>query len=252
MNDVGIAVMTRNRRAELTEVLDAIEKHTRIPYDFVVSVDRSEDDTVPYLLNRYKDSENFTLLTPVAPGMAGGRNTILHHFRNHKIVFTFEDDYLPVVDSWEENYLKVLADGDVPALFGLRGPVHGPVEDTMLKMVSPDGAYVPVVYRERVTTQMLAVNTGILNTLGYFNPAYGARYGFEDSEWACRGRDSGLFLSKLGFPALDDEQNFREVLDPKSSDRKTLEEREADIEDNNKIFVAHKERPVFLPYPYEE
>lgn len=256
--NIGIAVLTRNRRHEMAQVLDALEAHTKTPYSLAVHADRCQDDTLPYLEQRYaagvspsSSATEFTRLEPVGEGIAAGRNKICHHFRNHDVVFMFEDDFLPVRDGWESPYLRVLSQGTYPCLFALN-PGHGEVlRRSVCPLTEGDGQTdVPILYRERVTTQMVAVHTSLLSTLGYFNPGYGTRYGFDDSEWASRGRDAGLFGSVQGFPCLEQESLFRDVANPSSSDGKTETQRQDDAVINKRLFVTHGQRPTFLPYPY--
>ena len=258
MTTVSICVVTRNRRKELSHVLDAIQEHTKIPYSIVIATDRCTDDTQDYVMNRFwtrsglKDPnlEGFAFLQTQG-GIAANRNQAFHCCQNKDIVFMFEDDYYPVKDHWEDRYIRALRTGaPTCALFALNenhGPVvsKSPVYDFEVSVQPVDF----VLYRPSLTTQMIAINTALLTKLGYFNPEYGTRYGFEDSEWGTRGRDAGFFGYLKGFPCLEQENVFAALTSPASSDGKTQEERDADIEVNWEIFRHYKERPTFLPYP---
>lgn len=260
MTNIGIVVVTRNRRKELAQVLDAIEAHTHCTYELAVALDRCEDDTQEYLHECYTIGETapnrvgpFTILhAPEPGGIAANRNVAFHHFRDKDVVFMFEDDYYPLKDGWERPYVRVLESGFVPCLFALnRG--HGNVvhsrmwEDTES---AEEPKEIEVLYRPFQTTQMIAIHTGILKTVGYFNPAYGTRYGFEDGEWAERGRNAGFFHYDKGYPCLYQEGVFQDIANPSSSDGKTEAQRIADIDVNREIFIRHGVRPTFLPYPH--
>lgn len=251
--NIGIIVLTRNRLKEMAQVLDAIEKHTTVPFRMAVSMDRCVPEIREYLEKRYPNNECDFLETPGEGGIASNRNISFHHFRNKDIVFMFEDDFMPAQDGWQSRYVEVLSRGTHPCLFALNKGLHGEVVDQSNQSLT-DALfnYIPVLYRPMLTTQLTAINTSLLKTLGYFSLAYGTRYGFEDSEWGSRGRDGGLFGSKLGFPCLEQKGVFEDILEPTSSDGKTLEQREADKVVNWETFKETAQRPMFLEYPYEE
>jgi hypothetical protein len=201
--------------------------------------------------------DEFAYLVPPEAGIAASRNGVFYHFRDKDIIFMFEDDYYPVKEGWEEPYIKVLSQGVYPVLFALDQEGHGDVLYSSDMQGTTEVAMgmepLPtVLFRERLTTQMLCINTKILGTLGYFNSAYADKYGFEDSEWGSRGRDSGLFGSHVGFPCLEQEGVFAHIPDPASSDGKTVEERQRDIDINWPIFSTHSNRPTYLSYPYNK
>lgn len=249
--DLAIVVITRNRRNELAQVLDGIEKNTTTDYSLAVSIDRSEDDTEAYLQKRYEGLTGFRILTPPKPGAPASRNISFYTFRDRKFIIVFEDDYFPIKEGWEIPHLAALE--KVPCLFSLVETVHGPILDSKRVLTSYQGITDSqiILYRERLTSFMVAINTSILSTLGYFNPGYEDRYGFEDSEWGSRGRDSGLFGCIKGFPTLDMEDYFYSIPNPTSSDNKTVEQRLLDTKANESLFITHGQRPVFLSYPYE-
>lgn len=238
MASLGIGVITRNRAACVTQVVDAIRAHTIADHTLVVGVDpATTDDTTDVLADRLVHA-----VTPSASGIPANRNRVLAELAGHDIIAIFEDDHLPTFTGWEHWYRVALAAGCTHVLLSNTGG------STVGRHNPPGGP--EIVWRTLMGAPLIAITSTAYDLVGAWNPAFADRYGLDDGEWVGRAQRVGLTGHPTGYPALAFADYLTgDIPNPPSSDGKTVEQRQADIAANNTIFTSHPARPVWLANP---
>lgn len=93
---VSVVIPTYNRKDIIHRAIDSCLAQTYPNIEIVICDDRSEDDTVDYLKERYKDKCNiFYCSTPIGKkGANAARNEGIRKARGKYIAFLDSDDYL--------------------------------------------------------------------------------------------------------------------------------------------------------------
>jgi glycosyltransferase involved in cell wall biosynthesis len=235
---LGIGIITRNRRDCVLEVVRRVRLHTVADYDLVVGVDHSDDDTLTVLADR-----GVRTVEPVERGIPANRNAVLAALRDHEVIILIEDDHKPVVDSWEQPYVDVVTRTPVKVCLALSA-IHG------LLTTQEFESGLTVGWRPNMGCVLVAMHRTVLDTVGGWDPAFGDRYGLDDGTWAIRCIRAGLTGPHKGFPCLPGDLGLTtDILDPPSSDGKTVAEREADIEANWPLWENRHNGPILIPLP---
>ncbi|HEY1931063.1 MAG TPA: glycosyltransferase [Acetobacteraceae bacterium] len=102
---LGIGIITYNRKAVLSETLDRVRRHTRYPFTAVgVADDGSTDGTLDMLRAR-----NMLTVTGRNMGIAWNKNRalfMLTELQRCDVVILLEDDSYPTRDHWEIEWLN--------------------------------------------------------------------------------------------------------------------------------------------------
>jgi glycosyltransferase involved in cell wall biosynthesis len=177
---VGIGIVTYNRIDHLQRVVEAVERHTKRDYFLVVADDASTDDTAAYL--REKDIARIGF---VNRGVAWNKNRALRTLMTHTDadpILLLEDDTLPIVDGWEEQWIATLATYGY-CTYG--HPKMGP------RMLAGSGTLEDPYACSGITSQCAGALRAALETVGYFETRFKG-YGIADGEWTVRFRRAGF------------------------------------------------------------
>ena len=238
----GICVITRNRPLLLGTLLQALQDTTQYSshtIKIVVGIDRDTVSTpvcvsygVPYVY------------APVA-GITANRNAAAHAVKDCDIIILFEDDFLPIKEGWLDRIVEALAGGDIPFLFTLQKRLHHPAITTK----QCKNAQIELYALSSAFT--IAFPRKTLETIGYWAPEFGERYGFDEAEWGLRAKKAYDWDPDL-WPSLPNtEEYFTIIENPPSSDSKSVEERAEETKLNHATWCSLLAKgEIYQPYPY--
>jgi glycosyltransferase involved in cell wall biosynthesis len=100
---LGIGITTHNRKAVLQETLEAIDRHSSLPYHLVIVSDGSTDGTDDFL-REFRPGPScraYSLVFPKAPlGPARAKNACLQELKDCRFILLLDDDCRPRHDDW--------------------------------------------------------------------------------------------------------------------------------------------------------
>jgi hypothetical protein len=236
MPDIFIGILTRNRLPLVIQLIEDIYELTESPFDLVVVVDRD-----PLTFDTLSMS-NVNTVTPIGEGAPAGRNKILAEFlaSDADYLFEFEDDLRPIKKGYDLPFIDALDTGPAEILFAL-GEEHG----SFLPSTNPE-----VGWRLNEQTPLTVMTRHCAETLGGYDEAFGTRYGFEDVEFSYRAQRAGLMGHPDYFACLRDGASlYQKVPNPPSSDKKSQQERDADVVYNHRVLVDALSNPVYCSNP---
>lgn len=239
---VGIGVTTRNRPELLSELLRSIQDTTKDSvYTITTFVGIDRDDVSAPVCEQWGVPYGYT---PV-PGIVANRNTATYALKDCDIIILFEDDTKPIKTGWLERVVHALEPGDIPFLFSLAPRMHGKVVSCVLCKNTQVDLY-PLS-----SAFTIAFPRKTLETIGYWSPAFGERYGFDEAEWGLRAKKAYGWNPDL-WPSLPDTEEYVEVIaNTPSSDFKSVEERGKEILLNHTIWCRLiADATQYQPYPY--
>ena len=187
---LGIALTTYNRRDSLLDLLNRLERFTSVNYSLVIGDDGSTDGTADMLADT-----RVAVVSGRNKGIAWNKNRGLYHLMNFTaadILILMDDDVLPQVYGWEQEWIAAsLAFGHVNYL-----PLH--LREHVLtgacRAADPGISHV-------VGGQCLGFTREALQHVGYFDPRFG-RYGHEHSDMTFRCLRAGFGgVSRVGMSA---------------------------------------------------
>jgi glycosyltransferase involved in cell wall biosynthesis len=93
MIDVSIIIPTFNRRQDLPTALDSVFGQPRVQVECIVVDDGSDDGTVEFIRERYKDQQLVVIEKPRRSGPQASRNLGMAAARGEFVTFLDSDDY---------------------------------------------------------------------------------------------------------------------------------------------------------------
>ena len=178
---LGIGIVTYNRRDLLAETLDHIARYTKYPFATVaVADDGSTDGTLDMLRGR-----NVTAVTGRNMGVAWNKNRalfLLSELLRCDIVILLEDDSFPGQDNWELEWMNAALH------WGHANVATDWMGETF---ISGSGTLADPVHSTGVSAQCSVYSREALLFGGYFDPRFRG-YGHEHVEHSYR-------LARLGY-----------------------------------------------------
>ena len=237
---VGLGILTRNRPAQVREVLDAVASYDPgVDMRVVLGVDHD-----PATIDVIWDYDVIArVVEPVGTGICANRNRLLAELADCEYIALLEDDHKPTCDGWLGRYVAALQEAVVGVVWRL-GDASGPVQHRRGRVCWRPLLGCPLVVMSRLTYDLVGA---------WNQAAFGDRYGLDDSEWAYRAYSAGMAGPFRGlWPGLDDAgMSIVDLPDPPSSDGKSAQQRDAEVNGNLRVQELARlgRSPVHLDNP---
>lgn len=188
-NNIGIGILSYNRRHSLERLVNSIMEHTNLKKTTVfISDDCSSDaNTIEYLERISQNGNIVVIRNDSRIGIAGNTNRLLKCLSRFDKCILLNDDVEVISHGWEHFYFEAMRNTSMHHFIfrqpGIYGSTIGQEKDfkgIKLRLVNdkPQGA-------------ILAFTSTMLSTCGYFNEEYGL-YGMEHVDWSMKAWEFGL------------------------------------------------------------
>ena len=175
--NVGIGVITYNRKDHLAKTVEAIKAFTTGDYELVVADDGSKDDTVEWC------GQNNVLHTNCQnKGVVRNKNRALYYLNEVKkvdVLILLEDDCRPNKESWQKEWVIAAL------LWGHINYAHKRIIKKEDAVVSGTGSSTLPYLCRLVTGQCTACSKDAMDNIGYLDPRFSG-YGAGHVEWTER------------------------------------------------------------------
>ena len=175
--NVGIGVITYNRKDHLAKTVEAIKAFTTGDYELVVADDGSKDDTVEWC------GQNNVLHTNCQnKGVVRNKNRALYYLNEVKkvdVLILLEDDCRPNKESWQKEWVIAAL------LWGHINYAHKRIIKKEDAVVSGTGSSTLPYLCRLVTGQCTACSKDAMDNIGYLDPRFNG-YGAGHVEWTER------------------------------------------------------------------
>lgn len=175
--NVGIGVITYNRKDHLTKTVEAIRAFTTGNYQLVVADDGSKDDTVDWC------EQNKVPHTNCAnKGVVRNKNRALYYLNEVKkvdVLILLEDDCRPNKENWQKEWVIAAL------LWGHINYAHKRIIKKEGAVVSGKGTSTSPYLCKLVTGQCTACSKDAMDKIGYLDPRFSG-YGAGHVEWTER------------------------------------------------------------------
>lgn len=238
--NVGIGVITFNRKDHLAKTVEAITAFTAGNYQLVVADDGSEDDTVEWC-----EKNNIPHTNCENKGVVRNKNRALYYLNEVKkvdVLILLEDDCRPNKKNWQKEWVIAAL------LWGHINYAHKRIIKKEGAVVSGKGASTLPYLCKLVTGQCTACSKDAMDNIGYLDPRFSG-YGAGHVEWTerfIRQGYNGCTEEQWVYPAIntglesDDAPTFKnpEQLEKNRALKKKISKeshkREAWLGDNEK------------------
>lgn len=205
-NDIGVGILSYNRKHSLKRLIDSILKYTNlIKTTIFISDDCStEPETISYLNDIATTNRFCVILNDKNLGIAGNSNRLLQCLQRFKYGLILNDDVEVTSSGWEYFYIDAIQATQFKHFIYREKDIYsatiGEPYNTkgvnLLKTDSqPQGA-------------VLAYETSAIEAIGFFNEAYG-QYGMEHVDWSSKFYDFGLHSVRGFFDVLGSSRYFK-------------------------------------------
>ena len=171
---LGVGITTYRRRELLERLIKNLMLHTKHDFELIVADDGSNDDTLAAL-----QKLQVSYITGNNRGVAWNKNRALYYLNNRikcDIIILLEDDTIPSVDAWEQDWIEAaLKYGHI----NLAG--HWFKE----KFFAGHGTPASPISCFSSSGQCVAFSRKVIERIGFFDSRFG-RYGFEHVEHSQR------------------------------------------------------------------
>lgn len=175
--NVGIGVITYNRKDHLAKTVEAIKAFTTGDYQLVVADDGSNDDTVEWCGQNKVPHTNCP-----NKGVVRNKNRALYYLNEVKkvdVLILLEDDCRPNKESWQKEWVIAAL------LWGHINYAHKRIIKKEGAVVSGTGASTLPYLCKLVTGQCTACSKVAMENIGYLDPRFSG-YGAGHVEWTER------------------------------------------------------------------
>jgi glycosyltransferase involved in cell wall biosynthesis len=183
---LGVGIVTYNRKAIVAETVDRVRQFTREPdAALVVADDGSSDGTLAMLRDK-----KVPVVTGVNMGIAWNKNRalfLLAHMLNCETIILLEDDTQPTNTGWEQEWMQAARRWGHANFAGDWMAEH---------FVSGTGTAADPILSRNVTAQCSAYSREALSFAGYLDPLFRG-YGHEHVEHTRR-------LVRVGYGGTDE------------------------------------------------
>lgn len=188
-NNIGIGILSYNRKNSLERLIQSIIKYTDLRRTTVfISDDASNDiQTIEYI-KQLKLSKKFTvLMNDHNIGVAGNSNRLLRCLSRFSHSLLLNDDVEILEKGWEYFYQKATRDTGIQHFQYRQYGIYGAQLGTVQKI----GQFDIRVIDDKPHGAILSLTSDMLQTCGYFNNIYG-KYGLEHVDWSMKPSEFGL------------------------------------------------------------
>lgn len=205
---IGIGVTTHNRKAVLRETLEAVARHSHVPYRLAVVSDGSTDGTDAFLRDFHPGGACHAY-TPVFPearlGPARGKNACLLELRDCRFILLLDDDCRPRHDDWLDVFWQAHQETGIHH-FSYLTAAHG--QPTTYEA----GGHVVHAHPQSGGVFM-TVSSRMLETVGGFNPRYRGYGHYFHASYSIRVQRAGLQAGLGAFLSLEGTDRMLHALD---------------------------------------
>ncbi len=242
--NVGIGVITFNRKDHLTKTVEAIRAFTTGNYQLVVADDGSKDDTVEWC------EQNKVPHTKCAnKGVVRNKNRALYYLNEVKkvdVLILLEDDCRPNKEDWQKEWVIAAL------LWGHINYAHKRIIKKEGAVVSGTGLSTSPYLCKLVTGQCTACRKDAMDNVGYLDPRFSG-YGAGHVEWTerfIRQGYNGSMEKQWVYPAIntglnsDDAPTFK---NPEQLEKnRELKKKISKESHKREAWLDKKERQEFL------
>ncbi|QDG36261.1 glycosyltransferase family 2 protein [Alteromonas mediterranea] len=175
--NVGIGVITYNRKDHLAKTVEAIKAFTTGDYQLVVADDGSKDDTVEWC-----KQNNVPHTYCANKGVVRNKNRALYYLNEVKkvdVLILLEDDCRPNKENWQKEWVIAAL------LWGHINYAHKRIIKKEDAVVSGTGSSTLPYLCRLVTGQCTACSKDAMDNIGYLDPRFSG-YGAGHVEWTER------------------------------------------------------------------
>ena len=175
--NVGIGVITYNRKDHLAKTVEAIKAFTKGDYQLVVADDGSKDDTVEWC-----KQNNVPHTYCANKGVVRNKNRALYYLNEVKkvdVLILLEDDCRPNKENWQKEWVIAAL------LWGHINYAHKRIIKKEDAVVSGTGSSTLPYLCRLVTGQCTACSKDAMDNIGYLDPRFSG-YGAGHVEWTER------------------------------------------------------------------
>ncbi len=175
--NVGIGVITFNRKDHLAKTVEAIRAFTTGDYQLVVADDGSKDDTVEWC-----EQNNVPHTSCANKGVVRNKNRALYYLNEVKkvdVLILLEDDCRPNRENWQKEWVIAAL------LWGHINYAHKRIIKKEEAVLSGTGSSYSPYLCKLVTGQCTACSKGAMDNVGYLDPRFSG-YGAGHVEWTER------------------------------------------------------------------
>ena len=175
--NVGIGVITYNRKDHLEKTVEAIKAFTTGDYQLVVADDGSKDDTVEWC-----QQNNIPHTYCANKGVVRNKNRALYYLNEVKkvdVLILLEDDCRPNKESWQKEWVIAAL------LWGHINYAHKRIIKKEDAVVAGTGSSTLPYLCRLVTGQCTACSKDAMDNIGYLDPRFSG-YGAGHVEWTER------------------------------------------------------------------
>lgn len=201
-NNIGIGILSYNRPDSLRRLLNSICTYTDInSTTVIVSDDHSTDIRVHEILKEYENKGIVILKNKNRAGIAGNTNRLIQCLSRFKYAILLNDDVEVLRSGWEYLYVNCMKSTGFKHLIHREPGVYGAAKGEKIILDSN------VMYKcdDKPQGAILAYDTSIVDTIGYFDESYGL-YGMEHVDWSTKVYEFGL--QPPGFYDVDRSEKF--------------------------------------------
>ena len=175
--NVGIGVITFNRKDHLAKTVEAIKAFTTGDYQLVVADDGSKDDTVEWC-----EKNNVAHTNCANKGVVRNKNRALYYLNEIKkvdVLILLEDDCRPNKENWQKEWVIAAL------LWGHINYAHKRIIKKEDAVLSGTGSSTLPYLCKLVTGQCTACSKDAMENIGYLDPRFSG-YGAGHVEWTER------------------------------------------------------------------
>lgn len=175
--NVGIGVITYNRKDYLVKTVNAIKDFTTGQYQLVVADDGSRDDTLAWC-----EKNDVPHTTCANKGVVRNKNRALYYLNEVKkvdVLVLLEDDCRPNAENWQKEWVIAAL------LWGHINYAHKRIIKKEGAVVSGTGLSTSPYLCKLVTGQCTACSKDAMSNVGYLDPRFNG-YGAGHVEWTER------------------------------------------------------------------
>ncbi len=242
--NVGIGVITYNRKDYLAKTVDAIKAFTTGDYQLVVADDGSNDDTVDWC------KQNDVPHTNCAnKGVVRNKNRALYYLNEVKkvdVLILLEDDCRPNKENWQKEWVISAL------LWGHINYAHKRIIKKEEAVLSGTGSSTSPYLCKLVTGQCTACSKEAMDNVGYLDPRFSG-YGAGHVEWTerfIRQGYNGTTEKHWVYPAIntglnsDDAPTFK---NPEQLEKnRALKKKISKESHKREAWIGRQERQEFL------
>lgn len=242
--NVGIGVITYNRKDHLTKTVEAIRAFTTGNYQLVVADDGSKDDTVEWC------EQNKVPHTNCAnKGVVRNKNRALYYLNEVKkvdVLILLEDDCRPNKEDWQKEWVVAAL------LWGHINYAHKRIIKKEGAVVSGTGLSTSPYLCKLVTGQCTACSKDAMDNVGYLDPRFSG-YGAGHVEWTerfIRQGYNGSMEKQWVYPAINTGLNSDDAPTFKNTEQleknRELKKKISKESHKREAWLDKKERQEFL------